>query len=105
MGTVRFEEDPEKDLQTMIEQCARAVTAYYTRTIDRAEAHEEILTALAFGMRLLGHYPAQSAEQFMTILEEKTLDQVIPGAPPIRLIFAGSPTQECHDLVRIADAT
>ena len=103
MAFVRFEDDPKKDLQTMIEQCARAVNAYYTRSVDRAEAHEELLTALAFGMRLLGHYPAQSAEQFITMLEDKTLDEIIPNAPPIRLIFAGSPTQECLDLVRTAD--
>ena len=104
MVNIRFEEDPDKDLQTMIEQCARAVIAFYTKSIDRADAHEEILTALAFGMRLLGHYPAQSAEQFISILEQKSLDQVVAGAPPIHLIFAGGPTKECRDIVRAADA-
>jgi hypothetical protein len=103
MAFIRFEEDPERDLQTMVEQCARAVVAFYARDVERAEAHEEILTALAFGMRLIGHYPAQTVEQFISMLEDRTLDQIIPGAPPLRLIFAGSPTQECHDIARAAD--
>lgn len=103
MVQVRFQGDPKKDLQTMIEQCARAVAAYYGRRVDQAEAHEEILTALAFSMRLTGHYVANSPEQFLSMLEQKTLDEIIPGAPPIRLVFAGTPTQECFDLVRAAE--
>ena len=94
MASIRFMEDPKRDMQTMVEQCARCAVALYGPEADQGRASEEIFTTLAFGARLTGTYPAQNPDDFVEMLGQPMSDWV-HGAPSIRFLAGRKPTAEC----------
>ncbi len=96
---VRYTGDTDKDLVSMIHQCAHIASRWYDHETDRAEVAEDIMTAMAFASQLCPSFGTPGPGDFLRMLEQP-LSSWLPGAPDVILVSAGRSTEDCALLLR-----